>query len=85
MALATDPFQSKMLRFFVKKKLGKDVGLIPILYDTLSTIDHLNPIIDPSSAYVKDFISIEDRESGWKRFKGTRGKNIDYKKYSKEE
>jgi uncharacterized SAM-binding protein YcdF (DUF218 family) len=81
MALASDPFQTKLLKLFIKSKVSKDLSLIPILYDTLMVIDTINPIIDPSSAYVEDFVSIEDRESKWERFKGTQGKQIDYEEY----
>ena len=61
--------------------MSKDIDLIPILYDSIFVIDTFNLTIDPSSAYVKNFVSIEERESSWQRFKGTRGKNIDYTEF----
>lgn len=83
-ALATDPFQSKMLRKFVRKKLGKDIGFIPIIYDSLANIDTLQIKIDPEAAYVKDFIPLSERENFWERFKGTRGEKIDYESFERE-
>ena len=81
MALATDPFQSKMLKAFIRSKVSKDMGMLPMLYDTLTVIDTFTVSINPESAFIENFVSLEDRESGWKRFKGTRGKNIDYSEF----
>ncbi|HNP18941.1 MAG TPA: YdcF family protein [Fulvivirga sp.] len=78
-ALASDPFQTKMLRRFAHVRLSPDVGLIPFVNDTLSRIEAntANPTIDYQSLYVEDFISLMDRESFWERLKGTRGRNLD--------
>lgn len=78
-ALATDPFQSKMLRKFISKKVNHNIGIIPIIYDTLRVVDAgvTYPVIDYNKAHVADFISIEVRENFWTRLKGTRGKQID--------
>ncbi len=78
-ALASDPFQTKMLKRFAHVRLSPEVGLIPFVYDTLSSIEaHTgNPAIDYQSVYVEDFVSLIDRESFWKRLKGTRGRNLD--------
>lgn len=77
-ALATDPFQAKLLNNFAKKKIDDAIGIIPIVADTLDqfveTID--DPILNFDDLLVKDFKSIKERESFWKRFKGTGGKNI---------
>ncbi|MBX2973819.1 MAG: YdcF family protein [Flavobacteriales bacterium] len=81
-AIATDPFQSKMLKKFnrrMHRRTGANVDLIPIVFDTLGTLDHTDPVIDPSPAFVEDFTALPDRESFWKRFRGTLGKNIDWK------
>jgi uncharacterized SAM-binding protein YcdF (DUF218 family) len=80
-ALATDPFQSKMLRRFVRKKIGKDIGFVPIIYDSLSHMDTLNIAIDPTTAFVDNFVPLTDRESFWERLKGTRGGKIDYNSF----
>lgn len=78
-ALATDPFQAKQLKRFVRVKIGKETGIIPIVFDSLRKIQPYmsNPQIDYTTAYNKDFIPLKERESFWKRFRGTMGKNID--------
>lgn len=82
-ALATDPFQSKMLRQFVKTKISQDVGIIPMISDTLKKIEPqmIDPVIDFEKALVKDYVPLKERESFWKRFRGTRGLNIDKSAY----
>ena len=82
-ALATDPFQAKQLRRFARVKISKEVGLIPIVFDTLRSMQvyMTNPKIDYQKAYNSNFVSIKSRESFWKRLRGTMGKNIDYNAY----
>lgn len=82
-ALATDPFQSKMLRNFISKRIDKNLGIVPIVFDTLKSIEPvmINPVIDFSKAHVNDFISILESEGFWTRFKGTLGKQIDVTLY----
>lgn len=82
-ALATDPFQAKQLRRFARVKIDKAVGLIPIVFDTLKAMQPYmtNPQIEYGNAINKNFISIKSRESFWKRFRGTLGKNIDPNAY----
>ena len=82
-ALATDPFQSKQLKRFARKRIGPDVGIIPFVIDTLRSLHPImiNPVIDYKRAYNKDFVSLTTRESFWKRLRGTLGKNIDYDAY----
>jgi hypothetical protein len=77
-ALASDPFQAKLLGKFIRKKLNGDVDLIPIVFDSLRAMEPYmtNPVIDAQQAYNKDFIPISKRESLWKRLKGTIGINI---------
>ncbi len=77
-ALATDPFQAKQLRRFARVKISKDVAIIPIVFDTLRALQPfmINPQIDYKKAFNKDFIPLKERESLWKRFRGTLGKNI---------
>ena len=83
-ALASDPFQTKMLRGFIKKKIAKDVGIIPIVNDSLNIFAQniKDPQINFDSLFVNDFKSIKDREGFWKRFKGTQGRSIDKEAYS---
>ena len=82
-ALATDPYQAKQLRRFAKIKISKNVGIIPIVFDTLRAMQPhmINPKIDYMKAFNKDFIPLKSRESLWKRFRGTMGKNIDRNAY----
>lgn len=82
-ALATDPFQSKMLKSFINKKMNAPIDIIPMVYDTLKVIEPImtDPSINSSEAYDSNFVSIVKRESFWKRLRGTRGKNIDYTAY----
>jgi len=77
-ALATDPFQSGSLRSFIKKH-ELPIDLIPIVFDTIGKIDKYEPEIDPSSAKETNFVSIKKRESFFKRFSGTLGKQIKWK------
>jgi len=82
-ALASDPFQTKLLRRFTKENVSKNVGLIPIVYDTLRSLEPL--MIDPKIEYQKahntDFVSIVERETFWERLKGTRGLKLDENAY----
>lgn len=78
-ALATDPFQTKMVRSFAKKK-KLDIAYIPAIFDTVkSRYAGLQVAIDPSNAKVYPFESITEREGFFKRFAGTMGKNLKYK------
>jgi hypothetical protein len=77
-ALATDPFQSKMLYGFAKRHTHRQVKFLPVIMDTLQTIAHLNPNINYTQHKILNFIPITQRQSKWKRFKGTMGKNIDF-------
>lgn len=73
-ALATDPFQSRLLKRFARKYCPGVVEL-PIVFEAVET-DKMLPVIDTTSAYVPNFVSIKERESFWQRFKGTRGKRV---------
>ena len=83
-ALASDPFQSKSLRKFIAVKVSPEVGLIPIVFDTLKAMEPsmIDPSIDIQKAFVKDFVSLPNRESLSKRLSGTRGLNIDKTLYN---
>ncbi len=78
-ALATDPFQTSMLRKFARhrKKLGlTEVAYLPMQFDSLSA--HLcgEPEIPYQQAFVADFVSITEREGFFKRFNGTLGRHV---------
>jgi len=76
-ALATDPYQTNNLHGYLKKNKF-EISLLPILYDTVSIIKDLEPKILPESALVDTttFVSIKERESFFKRMRGTMGKNV---------
>jgi uncharacterized SAM-binding protein YcdF (DUF218 family) len=78
-AIASDPFQTKLLRRFTRNKVSADIKFIPFVVDTLKEMQPQmkDPAIDHQQAFVKDFKSIVKRESFWKRLRGTLGKNID--------
>jgi uncharacterized SAM-binding protein YcdF (DUF218 family) len=82
-ALASDPFQTRMLRRFVRKKVSSEVKLIPMVIDTIQAMepDMSDPVIDFKQAYNKDFIPLAKRENFWKRLRGTRGLNLDTTAY----
>ena len=75
-ALATDPFQNFAMRKFRKDK-GLDMSIIPIVFSEVDKYMSLkSPSIEVEKAYVKNFKSIVERESKWKRYLGTLGLNI---------
>ncbi|OFX89084.1 MAG: hypothetical protein A2W99_02230 [Bacteroidetes bacterium GWF2_33_16] len=76
-ALATDPFQSRMLKRLLKK-LNIEIDYIPFSFDFLDSliIEEINII--PDEAFVDNFIAIQERESFFMRFRGTMGKNIKF-------
>lgn len=81
-ALATDPFQIKMTKGFIRKRMN-NMPYIPIIFielDPAKTKMLSIPKIDPSSAYVQNFVPLAKREGFFKRFSGTRGKHIDFSK-----
>ncbi len=74
LALVTDPFQSSMLKGFTRRRFATDIYHLPFMVDTLRRLSHLDPAIDAASAYYAGhFKSIVERESRWKRFRGTLG------------
>ena len=77
-ALATDPFQAKMLARFIKKRLDGKVDILPFSIDVLKTQEQPDPVLNVDSLLIDDFVPISERESFWTRFAGTRGKHIDY-------
>lgn len=83
-ALASDPFQTKLLRRFTRKRVSPDVRLLPFIIDTLKMLEPemSDPVIDHQLAFNKEFISIKKRENFWKRWRGTRGLNLDTSAYA---
>lgn len=81
LALATDPFQSFLLRGFTRRRFGSPIYHLPFVVDTLKAYAYLNPKINPQKAEVNHFVSITQEESFFKRFRGTMGKDIDWNKH----
>jgi DUF218 domain len=78
-ALASDPFQAKQLSSYAKLRLSTNVGIIPIVLDTLKAMEPnmIDPVLNFEKAFNDNFVSIVERESKWKRLKGTISWNID--------
>lgn len=74
-ALATDPFQSRLLKSF-SKKYTPGVFSIPIVFGMLDIDSKTLPLIDTTAAHVPDFVPITSREGFWQRFSGTMGRRI---------
>lgn len=76
-ALATDPFQHRMLRKFAIE-YGLSLDYIPIVFSKLQQMPQPDVVIDPSSACVskENFIALPERESWSERMQGTRGEKI---------
>lgn len=79
-ALATDPFQNVGLRRFARKK-SLQVDFLPVVLDLWKDMEKINPVIDPSPAYVKDFVPLPEKAGFFKRLKGTLGGNINHEVY----
>ncbi|MDB5271883.1 MAG: hypothetical protein JWO58_250 [Chitinophagaceae bacterium] len=75
-ALATDPVQSSFLVSYKRKFRLTGLKFIPIIYDTLKVMNKADPMIDDHSAYVVNFVPLIERESLYKRVRGTGGAKI---------
>ena len=78
-ALASDPFQSKLLSSYARRKVDDAVVIIPMVTDTLEAMEPT--MIDPTIDYHKtaasgSFVPITEREGFWKRLRGTFGSNV---------
>ncbi|OJW84051.1 MAG: hypothetical protein BGO69_09740 [Bacteroidetes bacterium 46-16] len=81
LALATDPFQSFMLKGFLRRRFASPIYRLPFVVDTLAAYNSVNPKIDPSPAHVENFTSITSNQSYVRRLKGTFGRDIDWSQY----
>lgn len=77
-ALATDPFQSRMMKG-PSKRMKIDIDFIPFSMETLDTMEIKDFTIDSHQAYVENFVSLEERENFFQRLRGTIGRNIPFK------
>lgn len=78
-AFASDPFQTKMLKGFIRRRLKNEITLIPFVFDTLKAMKPMmtDPEIDYQKAFRQNFVSIVKRENFGQRFRGTLGLRID--------
>ena len=76
-ALATDPFQSKMMER-PSRKMNVHIDFIPFSTELIDTLQIKSYNIPAEKAYVENFISLEERENFFKRLRGTFGNNINY-------
>lgn len=78
MALASDPFQTKLLRGFCRKYFPSPMAQIPFVIDTLKMLEPqmVDPQVDSMAAVKPGFVPLEARTSFGERWRGTRGKNI---------
>jgi uncharacterized SAM-binding protein YcdF (DUF218 family) len=85
-ALATDPFQTDMTQYYLRKKIGlsKPLDVIPFVIDILKEMEPImvDPEIDDQLSIDPNFVSIKEREPFRTRFRGTLGKNIDRTLYA---
>jgi hypothetical protein len=81
-AFASDPFQSKLLKSFTRKRFETPVYHLPFITDTLKVYQGLAPTIKPLPAFRLDkFESITQSESFMERLRGTLGKDINWDQY----
>lgn len=74
-ALATDPFQSGMLRSMLREHTP-DMMSLPVQFDKINATDKGLPMIDAASAMVHPFVSLPNREGWWERLQGTMGRRV---------
>ncbi len=82
-ALASDPFQSRMLRGYTRKRVSKNIVIIPMVLDTMRVLEPkmTNPMIDYEKLRKTDFVPLKKRETFWRRLRGTIRGNIDSTAY----
>lgn len=74
-ALATDPYQLKNLRSFIRK-YDLPIALLPIVFSQLTQTERLDPKPNCENAKISPFVSLPERESLLTRLQGTFGKHI---------
>ncbi len=74
-AVATDPFQARMLEPLIEKYCP-EIELLPMVYSLIRS-DHDNiPSIVSTEARVNNFIALNERETRTQRYSGTKGRRI---------
>lgn len=77
-ALATDPFQSRMMEG-PSKRMKVNIDFIPFPTEILDTLEIKDYTIADENAYVDNFVSLTERKNFFQRFRGTLGGNLDLK------
>jgi len=82
-AVASDPFQSRMTRIFVVTSVSAKVKPIPFVVDTLKALQATmtDPVIDYEQAREPGFVALKERLTWWQRLRGTLGRHIDHELY----
>lgn len=80
-ALASDPYQSFLLRGFTRKRFGTPIYHIPFVIDSLQVYRHLHPVLDLKYLKKRRWQSITDQQGFGERFRGTMGRDIDWSKH----
>ena len=75
-AVATDPIQGQKLKKYARK-FDLEIDFLPIIYDTVKRMDTLALIIEPGSAFDTNFIHIQEKQTLYQRWRGSRGKLIE--------
>ena len=76
-AVATDPFQSRMLKPLIEKYCP-GIELVPMVYSKIKSERDKIPPIDSSSALAKEFVPLLDRQTKSQRQDGTMGRRVAY-------
>ena len=78
LALATDPYQSMMLKKHTKNRYATHIQHIPIVYKYIEGMLSPQSQIELSNSRKEGFVSIKARKNIFQRLKGTLGKEVNY-------
>lgn len=83
-ALASDPFQTRMLRRYIRNKINDQVGLVPIVFDTLKTMETsmIDPELNFQTVDTTGFVALPEKKGFFERMRGTMGKHVDETLYN---
>ncbi len=79
-ALASDPFQTRMLRNFARRHVDPGIAMLPMVIDTMKNLqpEMIDPEINYHLAFDPEFtLPLDQKEGFFKRFRGTLGRGID--------
>jgi uncharacterized SAM-binding protein YcdF (DUF218 family) len=74
-AVATDPFQARMLEPLMKKYCP-GVEIVPIVYSKIRSDRDNIPSIKSADAVANNFVALNERETRTQRYSGTRGRRV---------